>query len=409
MEFTYNGLVRQGFGFHNPNHAAALICAVLPFLWAAWFRWRGWRARAPVLLGHLLLLAALAATFSRTGLVVLAGELLAYLLLRRGKGWGVLLGAGGAALAAAAGFGVLPRFTVDASLVNRFDIWKAGLALFAANPWRGVGVGQSGSVAVAFLLPEGIVCRTLVNSHLTLLAECGAAAGFPWLLAQACALMNGRRCPAACASLAGLSVSAFTGSVFDWPVLFDFRALGGLPVLNFALSWGLLLLFAGMAGFLACAGLRDRRMRRRRLPGLAAAAAGCAGVLSAVWCFSGRGSRVEDGFVVSPGAGGAPALALYDGDWTLKRVRRFLPGTGYRVPVGPWSGEAPDVPAGRVMLFGDCVSYASEYPEADVVWVGPPAYAVISANVSVLWLRAFGDHGTLPGQAKERGIPVFIY
>ena len=33
MEFTYEGLVRWGFGFHNPNHAAAAICAVLPFVW----------------------------------------------------------------------------------------------------------------------------------------------------------------------------------------------------------------------------------------------------------------------------------------------------------------------------------------------------------------------------------------
>lgn len=33
MEFTYNGMVRWGFGFENPNHAAALFCAVLPLLW----------------------------------------------------------------------------------------------------------------------------------------------------------------------------------------------------------------------------------------------------------------------------------------------------------------------------------------------------------------------------------------
>ena len=33
MEFTYDGFVRWGFGFHNPNHAAAAICALLPFVW----------------------------------------------------------------------------------------------------------------------------------------------------------------------------------------------------------------------------------------------------------------------------------------------------------------------------------------------------------------------------------------
>ena len=30
MEFTFDGIVRQGFGFYNPNHAAALICAISP-------------------------------------------------------------------------------------------------------------------------------------------------------------------------------------------------------------------------------------------------------------------------------------------------------------------------------------------------------------------------------------------
>lgn len=33
MEFTYEGLVRQGFGFFNPNHAAALFALLLPGVW----------------------------------------------------------------------------------------------------------------------------------------------------------------------------------------------------------------------------------------------------------------------------------------------------------------------------------------------------------------------------------------
>ena len=43
MEFTFDGIVRQGFGFYNPNHAAALICALFPFLWG-WkkYAWIGW-------------------------------------------------------------------------------------------------------------------------------------------------------------------------------------------------------------------------------------------------------------------------------------------------------------------------------------------------------------------------------
>jgi hypothetical protein len=410
MEFTYGGLVRQGFGFYNPNHAAALICAVLPLLWAAWFRWRGWKARVPVLAGHLLLLAALAATFSRTGLVVLAGELLLYLLLRRGKGWRSLLGVGVVAAAAAAGFGVLSRFAVDASLVNRFDIWRAGLALFAANPWRGVGLGNSGTLATAFLLPEGIECRTLVNSHLTLLAECGAVAGFFWLLAQAAALANGRRRPAACASLAGVTVSAFCGSVFDWPALFDFRGFGGLPALNFVLSWALFVLFLGLTLSLVCAGMGRRASGSGDVRGWGVAAAGCVSVLLALRGLVAPGPAVEDGFVVHRTEGQAPALVLYGDDWTLKRVTSFLPETGYRVPVRPWEGEAPCAPAsGRVLLFGECASYASEYPAADVVLVAPPDYFTLPANVSTIWLRVFGDHGALLEQAEKLGIRVAFF
>ena len=61
MEFTCNGVVRWGFGFDNPNHAAALFCALLPLLW-------GWKKR--VWLGFLLsgvLCAALILTCTRTG------------------------------------------------------------------------------------------------------------------------------------------------------------------------------------------------------------------------------------------------------------------------------------------------------------------------------------------------------
>jgi hypothetical protein len=37
MEFTCNGMVRWGFGFYNPNHAAALFCVLVPFAAAAFF------------------------------------------------------------------------------------------------------------------------------------------------------------------------------------------------------------------------------------------------------------------------------------------------------------------------------------------------------------------------------------
>ena len=45
-------------------------------------------------------------------------------------------------------------------------------------------------------------------------------------------------------AFAGLCVSAFSSSVFDWHVLFDWLDMGGLGAVNFALSWTL---FAGGA------------------------------------------------------------------------------------------------------------------------------------------------------------------
>ena len=48
MEFVVGDVARMGFGFANPNHAAAAICALFPFCWG----WRGrWRrpGRSPAL------------------------------------------------------------------------------------------------------------------------------------------------------------------------------------------------------------------------------------------------------------------------------------------------------------------------------------------------------------------------
>ena len=76
MEFTYDGMVRWGFGFYNPNHAAALFAALLPFLWAAWERFPRPVCRIPVAVATLLTFTALALTFSRTGAVVAVLELI---------------------------------------------------------------------------------------------------------------------------------------------------------------------------------------------------------------------------------------------------------------------------------------------------------------------------------------------
>ena len=266
-EFTASGLVRHGFGFYNPNHAAALICALAPFCWGwrGMWRWCGYAA-------FTALCAALALTYSRAGMAVLAAEMAAWAVMKwrgstRDKD-GVLgttrpashIAASALAVAAivAAAWWMRSRIAVDGAVQNRPRIWLAGLRLFAANP-LGVGFGYSGKIASAFLLPDGMTVRTLVNSHLTLLAETGVFVGGAWLVFVAAAIAAGwRRFVRVWLSFAGLAASAALSSVFDWHVLFDFADMGGLSAMNFSLSWAMLGLFAVMGVWMIWAWLSAR-------------------------------------------------------------------------------------------------------------------------------------------------------
>jgi len=69
MEYMSDEMVRWSFGFANPNHAAAAICALFPFCWGWCGKWR-WAGR---LIG-IALCVMLAMTYSRTGFVVLVIE-----------------------------------------------------------------------------------------------------------------------------------------------------------------------------------------------------------------------------------------------------------------------------------------------------------------------------------------------
>ena len=154
--------MRSGFGFCNPNHAAALACALIPFC-----------------------------------------------------------------------FG-----------------WRDSLRLAAANP-SGTGFGNSGELATAFLLPDGIAVRTLVNSHLTLLVEFGWLAGGIWCMFLLLALHSAVRYPRMGLSFLGLVLSAFASSLFDWHVLFRSSRTADLPLLNFILSRCVFAIFVAECSFLA--------------------------------------------------------------------------------------------------------------------------------------------------------------
>lgn len=93
MEFTYDGLVRYGFGFYNPNHAAAFVCALLPYVWLLLLQSAIWKK----LLGAVLtaaLTVALAFTYSRAGLLVFSLEAIAFVAFCGRKYWEWFLGVG---------------------------------------------------------------------------------------------------------------------------------------------------------------------------------------------------------------------------------------------------------------------------------------------------------------------------
>lgn len=341
---------RLSFGFQNPNHAAAMLCAWLPLCWH-WGR-GGWIGK--ILVGVLFVMLLL--TQSRTGLLVAGAEAVAWWWMRgmsgdagtrRPRPLKVLAFVGLVAVAAV--WWMAPRMSLDGSILNRPKIWLAGLRLFAANP-DGVGLGNSGAVASAFLLDGIPEIRTMINAHITLLAEFGWIVGWVWFAFIGLALCGVRESPRIGLAFAGLVLSGCSSTVFDWAVLFDFAEQGGLGMMNWVLSWAMFVLFVGLGVWLVVGvGRRTRSVR----PTIAVALAGVA-VLGLRIVSVGNAPQVRDGYVIR---GEAPrTLALYDETWKLKTVAQHVKG-GAVLPVRgvvefprelDWSG------INKFVLFGDC-------------------------------------------------------
>ncbi len=352
MEFTFNGIIRQGFGFYNPNHAASLICAVFPFLWG-WKKhaWIGW-------ILTFLLTIPLVMTYSRTGVLVLAFELATYFILTGNKNWKLIAAIAGGILLILLIGGIFGRFTIDKSVTNRPEIWLAGLKLYAANP-LGVGLSNSGMIVSNFML-EDIQCRTLVNSHLTLLAEFGVIAGFFWFLFIFYALFSGIRKSRTWCAVAGLTISAISASIFDWDLLSDFQNYGELPLLNFVLSWLLLVVFLTLTLYLLWEKISFKRL---------GIAAGCA-IFCAIlpFCLWKSDTPKVKGDTVYTSTD-AP-LVLYDDEWEIKALLPYCEN-GYQIPLQP---DLVKIPADKVILFGNAAEYAPEFPESKITYVNPPDF-----------------------------------
>ena len=294
-----------------------------------------------------------------------------------------------------------PRLALDGAILNRPKIWLAGLRLFTANP-MGVGFGNSGEIASAFMLPDGITVRTLVNSHLTLLVEMGVFVGGAWLAFIALGLGVGRTMRRTWVAFAGLAVSAFSASVFDWHVLFDFAEKGGYGAVNFVLAWGLFAAFVVMGvAMMAVWGRRCFTQRcgeaegaesfrlggvRRRVLTVGCLAVGiCAVVVS---FRSDDTPRVEGEYVVCGGRVGArvptdggPSVYRDEG-WSLKAVAKRFPD-GARFCIRPGVPENAE-DAGEVWLFGDTAESAWRFPAARLTLVSPPEFFDPPTNAVVV-------------------------
>ena len=352
MEFTFDGIVRQGFGFYNPNHAAALICAIFPFLW-------GWKKHAWI--GWILtffLTVPLVMTYSRTGVLVLGFELAAYFIISKIKNWKLIAAIASGILLILLVGGIFGRFALDKAVTNRPEIWLAGLKLYVANP-LGVGLSNSGMVVSNFML-ENIQCRTLVNSHLTLLAEFGMIAGFFWFSFIFYALFTGVKKPRTWCAVAGLAISAISASIFDWYLLSDFQNFGELPLLNFVLSWLMLLLFLALTLYLLWGKVNLKRL---------GIAVGCA-ILCVILPFclwKTDTPKVKSDIVYS--SSDAP-LVLYDEEWNLKSLLPYCKD-GYQIPLQPGLVK---IKTEKIILFGNAAEYAPEFPESKITYINPPEF-----------------------------------
>ena len=368
MEFTFDGIVRQGFGFYNPNHAAALICAIFPFLWG-WRKcaWMGWMLT-------FLLTIPLVMTYSRTGVLVLGFELIAYFILSKTKNWKLIAAIAGGILLILFIGGIFGRFAIDKAVTNRPEIWLAGLKLYAANP-LGVGLSNSGIIVSNFIL-ENIQCRTLVNSHLTLLVEFGMFAGFFWILFIFYALFSGVKKPRTWCAVAGLAISAISASIFDWDLLSDFQNFGELPLLNFILSWLMLLLFISLTIYL----LWDK-MNLKKLYIAVSCAMLCVILPFCLW--RSDTPKVQNKNIIYTSLE-AP-LVLYDEEWDIKSILPYCKD-GYQIPLKP---DLVKIKAEKLILFGNAAEYAPEFPDSQITYVNPPDFFEPFPNTEKIILPSY--------------------
>lgn len=260
------------------------------------------------------------------------------------------------------------RFAPDAAAMNRLSIWWAGLKLSAMNPF-GVGLGNSGLLVSSFML-DGIECHTLVNSHLTLLVEFGWIVGSAWMTFVVSGIVGEVGKLRTWCAFIGLSISAFSSSVFDWHILFGVK--DGFSGLNLLFSWMLFLFYLGCGFWLTLRSWTLRRLAYAVFP-----------VISTVLLLSLMPETdvpaVQNGFVVKKGK--SMPFVFRDDTWPLRSVLPYL-NDGYRISIHPGCVDIPKN-VESVILFGAVAESAFRFPKAEITVVDPPEFCILPPNASI--------------------------
>lgn len=183
-------MMRYSFLWENPNHAGAIFAMLAPICWRFTLQDReappaSRLTKGTALAGDGLLLGLLVLTQSRSGIVAWFVALV-YFLVIDGSGAAsaqdrLKFGVNRAAillvllLTTATGARVAQAVGEDASVTNRFPLWKGGLQLIAASPWSGWGAGEAGLAYMQWIQsPDSeLFYGGIVSSYLTLAAESG--------------------------------------------------------------------------------------------------------------------------------------------------------------------------------------------------------------------------------------------
>ncbi|OAM91700.1 O-antigen ligase family protein [Termitidicoccus mucosus] len=191
--YFFNGNLRWGLFWENPNCAAAFLACALGWIWWLEFFVQGKvTGRARTGIGIALLLVELTAwfllakTYSRGGLVAAVSTLLFFFVLHGSTGMGLTRIVRHIAfrltaitiLCLSAGFAgrMSPGYIArDDSVLNRMELWQGALAMVGDSPFRGWGNGFSGMAYSNWYQPLDATARPtgMVNSYLEVAVEHG--------------------------------------------------------------------------------------------------------------------------------------------------------------------------------------------------------------------------------------------